>query len=320
VPEVQSGRQDAENDTMTAVPGVAVGHWTDEEALTGATVVTFPEPNVAAVEVRGAAPGSREVALLAPGMKVETIQALVFAGGSAFGLSAADGVVSELERDGHGHPTPAGIVPIVPAAIIYDLLIGNASVRPGPEAGSAAYRDRSTAPVRLGNVGAGTGAIVAGWRGPDAVRKGGIGSAAIAVDGATVGALVVLNAVGDVFTLDGRPLTGGNPVPPRAPVGIGPMQQTTLVALATDADVDRAALLRLAVRAHDALAVCLRPSHTRYDGDVVFAVSCGRQKADPDVLGEVAFEVVGRAIERVARAASGVAGVPAMDQPSGGSR
>jgi L-aminopeptidase/D-esterase-like protein len=301
--------------TLTDVPGVRVGHWTDSRALTGVTVAVFPEPNVAAVEVRGAAPGTRETALLAPGMRVETVQAIALCGGSAFGLSAVDGVVRELEADGRGHPTFAGPVPIVPAAVLFDLWIGDGSVRPGPEAGAAAYRSATDAPVEMGNIGAGTGATVAGWRGPLAVRKGGLGSAAAPVGDAVVGALAVVNAVGDVFTLEGDPLTGGAPVPPGAPVVANrqDMTQTTLVVLATDASIDRAGLQRLCVRAHDALAVCLRPGHTRYDGDAVFAVSCGRHGEDPDALGEAAFVVVGRAIEAAVRRATAAGGVPASE-------
>ena len=299
--------------TLTSVPGVEVGHYTDVVAATGVTAMVFPEPNVAAVDLRGAAPGTREVGLLGPGMKVETIQGLVFSGGSAFGLAATDGVVREIAAEGRGHATPAGPVPIVPAAIIYDLLIGDAAVRPGPAEGAAAYRARTSDPVAMGSVGAGTGAIVAGWRGPEAVRKGGVGSAATTVGEATLGALVVLNAVGDVFALDGSALTGGSPVPPPTPAGIRPFEQTTLVALATDAAASRTDLMRLAVRAHDALAVCLRPSHTRYDGDAVFAVSCGDQVADADELGEAAFRVVGGAIELAVVRAQSVAGIPAVE-------
>lgn len=285
--------------SITSVPGVRVGHATNAEARTGVTVIDFPEPNVAAVEVRGAAPGSRETELLKPGMRVETIQSLVFAGGSAFGLAAADGVVAELAAAGRGHDTPGGRVPIVPAAIIYDLLVGDGSVRPTAEDGRAAFRATSADPVATGPVGAGTGATVAGWRG--ASRPGGIGSAALLVGDATIGALVVLNAVGDVFTLEGEPITGGPPVPTDhdGPWSAAPLQATTLVAIATDATAARTDLLRLAVRAHDALGATLRPAHTRYDGDAVFVVSCGTVAADLDALGEAAFTVTGRAIESV---------------------
>jgi L-aminopeptidase/D-esterase-like protein len=301
--------------TITAVSGVRVGHWTDPVGLTGVTVVLLSEPNVTTGEVRGAAPGTREIALLAPGMKVEEVQAIVLCGGSAFGLAAADGVMAELEGDGRGFPTPGGVVPIVCAAVLYDLGLGDPRARPGPAEGAIAYRAASSGPVAMGNVGAGTGATVAGWRGPSARRKGGLGSVAVRAGEATVGALVVVNAVGDAFTLEGRPLTGGEPVPEAfSPVRPGPLESTTLAVVATDAALDRAALGRVCVRAHDALAVCLRPSHTRYDGDAVFAASCGRLPGDPDVVAEAAFVVVGRSIEAALRAARPVAGIPAVEE------
>jgi len=300
--------------TLTTVPGIEVGHWSDLEGITGVTVVSLPEPNVTAVEIRGAAPGTREIALLAPGMKVETVQAIVLAGGSAFGLAAADGVVRALEADGRGHPTAAGVVPIVPAAIIFDLFVGDATARPDAAAGEAAYRSRSAGPVAMGSLGAGTGAMVAGWRGFEHVRKGGVGSHAEQVEGATVAALAVVNAVGDVFTLEGESLTGGGPIPPPAPVTPRPLENTTLVVVATDARVDRSALSRLCVQGHDALSVCLRPGHTRYDGDTVFAVSCGGRSADLDALGSAAFVAVGRSIETAVRQASSLGGVPAIEE------
>ncbi len=298
--------------TLTAVPGVSVGHWSDTEGITGVTVVNLPEPNVAAVEVRGAAPGTRETALLEPGMKVETVQSIVFSGGSAFGLAAADGVVEALVEDGRGHETFAGRVPIVPAAIIFDLGVGDASARPNREAGAAAYRAASTGPVPMGSVGAGTGAVVAGWRGFENLRKGGVGSHSMEVGDAVVGTLVVLNAVGDVFTLEGRPLTGGDPIPPLFPPDPpADLENTTLVAVATDAALGRSALQRLCVQAHEALAVCLRPSHTRYDGDAAFAVSCGEVEEDPDALGTAVFVSVGRAIEAAIEAATPLGDIPA---------
>lgn len=297
------------NETITAVPGVAVGHWTDAAAATGVTVITFPEPNVAAVETRGGAPGTRETALLAPGMRVETIQALVFAGGSAFGLAAADGVMQELAGAGRGHPTPAGPVPIVPAAIIFDLIVGEAKA-PTAADGAAAYRSRSDGPVPLGSVGAGTGATVAKWRGFDAMRKSGVGSAAARVGEATVGALVVLNAVGDVIDLEGNWVTG--PAAGAEAAGEISTDNTTLVVVAADAAASRSDLTRLCVRAHDALAATLRPAHTRFDGDIVFAVSCGAVTADLDQLGEAAFGVTAASILAGAGTAETLAGVPAV--------
>lgn len=299
--------------TLTAVPGIEVGHWTDRERVTGVTVVVVPDGNVAAVEVRGAAPGSRETELLRPGMRVESVQAIVLSGGSAFGLAAADGVVQELLKDGRGQPTPTGPVPIVPAAILYDLLIGDPAAHPGPAEGAAAYRATTSAPVEQGSVGAGTGAVVAGWRGKDAMRKGGVGSASVAVGEATVGALAAVNAVGDVFTLEGKALTGGPHVPDWSLAQPPPRgTNTTLVVVATDMRLSRDDLQRLLVRAHDALGACLRPGHTRYDGDAAFAVSCGDQPGDPDAAGEAVFAVVGRSLEAAVVAAEPIGGVTAV--------
>ena len=306
----------SDNGSLTAVAGVQVGHWTDVDAVTGVTVMTFPEPNIAAVEIRGAGPGTREIGLLEPGMKVETIQALVFSGGSAYGLATADGVMDELEADGRGHPKPPWIVPIVPAAIIFDLMIGDGSIRPGPVEGAAAYRAASPRPVEVGSVGAGAGATISNWRGPDATQKGGIGSAARVVDEVTVGALVVLNAGGDIFSLEGEPLSGGPHVPTKHGFPRRSLEQTTLVAVATDARLRRVDLQRLSIRAHDALAACIRPVHTRYDGDIAFSVSCGDVEGDLDLVSELSFEVVGRAIASAVSSATSLGGVPTVSRDS----
>ncbi len=282
--------------SLTDVRGIEVGHWTEAESRTGCTVVVLPEPNVVAVETRGAAPGSRETALLAPGMKVEQVQAILLTGGSAFGLAAADGVVQGLEADGRGHATPVGPVPIVPAAVIFDLQHRDPSLRPGPAQGEAAYQARTSEPVGSGRVGAGAGATVAKWRGFENAQPGGLGSASTSVDDATVAVLAVVNAVGDVFDIDGTPLTGGPHVPSRAAVLPDPFTSTTLMVIATDAQLARTELHHLNVRAHDALAACVRPSHTRYDGDTSFAVSAGHIAGDLDALGEAAFETAARAV------------------------
>ena len=299
------------NSTITAVPGVEVGHWTDLDAATGVTVINLPEPNLAAFEARGGAPGTRETALLAPSMKIETIQALVFSGGSAFGLASADGVMTELAAAGRGHPTPAGPVPIVPAAILYDLIVG-ANSPPDAAAGAAAYRARSSGPVPLGTVGAGTGATVSKWNGFENMRKAGIGSAATRVGTATLGVLAAVNAVGDVVRLDGSWVTGGPTLEP--PEVAGFRENTTLVAVVTDALLNKSDLLRLAVRSHDALAATLRPAHTRYDGDIVFSVSCGEEEADLDVLGEATFNAVAAAIVSSVEEATSLAGIPEADR------
>jgi L-aminopeptidase/D-esterase-like protein len=293
------------NETITAIPGVRVGHWTDLEAKTGCTVVVLPEPNVAAGEIRGGAPGSRETALLQPGMSVQQAQALLLTGGSAFGLAAADGVVRGLVEDGRGHDTGVGVkVPIVPAAVLFDLMHGDPAVRPGPDEGYAAYRSASDAPVESGLVGAGTGATAAKWRGFEHMMPGGLGSSIVSAGEASVGALAILNPVGDVFSLEGEALTGGDHVPGPPQLIPSDLTNTTLVALATDADAARVELTRLIVRSHDAIAACVRPSHTRYDGDAVFAASVGDITANHDELGEAVFVATARAIENAVRAAN----------------
>lgn len=295
------------NETITAIPGLRVGHWTDPVAETGCTVVVLPEPNVVTAEARGAAPGTREYALLQPGMRVEQAQAIVLTGGSAFGLAAADGVVRMLEADGRGHETPFGKVPIVPAAVLFDLFPGDPSVRPGPAEGAEAYRAASSDPVAHGRVGAGTGATAAKWRGLEHVRPGGLGTATRPAGKATVGAMVAVNAIGDVFTVSGEPLTGGShePGPPAMVPQAFVAENTTLVVVATDGALDRIELTRLVVRAHDAIAACIRPSHTRWDGDIVFAASCGSVEADCDVAAEAAFGATAAAIESAVRSAVG---------------
>jgi L-aminopeptidase/D-esterase-like protein len=295
------------NDTITAVPGVRVGHWTDMTAETGCTVVVLPEPNVVTAEVRGAAPGTREYALLQPGMRVEQAQAILLTGGSAFGLSAADGVVRMVEAEGRGHATPVGPIPIVPAAVLFDLIPGDPTVRPGPDEGEAAYRAATTEPVEQGRVGAGTGATAAKWRGFEHRRPGGIGSSVRQAGEATVGAVVAVNAIGDVFSVSGEPLTGGphEPGPPSMVPDAFVENNTTLVVVATNGALDRIELTRLVVRAHDAIAACIRPAHTRWDGDIVFAVSCGAVPADCDVAAEAAFGATAAAIERAVRTAAG---------------
>ena len=292
------------NDSITAVPGVEVGHWSDSEASTGCTVVVLPEPNVVAGEARGAAPGTREYALLQPGMRVTQAQAFLLTGGSAFGLSAADGVVEGLVADGRGHDTGVVKVPIVPAAVIFDLFPGDPSVRPGSAEGRSAYESAVPDAVQSGLVGAGTGATVGKWRGFEHMKPGGLGSAARTVEGATVGSLVVVNAVGDAFTIEGESLTGGQHEPGPPQLFVEPGANTTLAVIVTDAKMSRAELGRLVVRAHDAFAVCLRPAHTRYDGDVVFAASAGDGSADVEALAEAAFGATAAAIEKAVRASN----------------
>jgi L-aminopeptidase/D-esterase-like protein len=289
-------------DTITDVPCVLVGHATDTSAATGVTVVTFGEPNTGIADVRGGAPGTRELGVFGDAIKPVTINALMFAGGSAFGLGAAQGIVDAVEKEGRGAPTSAGPVPIVAGAIIYDLMVGRSDVRPGPEDGLRAYRARSAEPVVMGRVGAGTGATVSKLNGIASATRSGIGSASAVVGESTVGALVVLNAVGDVYSLEGQRLTGSGNGWGRRPDDADGLN-TTLIAIATDADIsDRNELRRLGIRAHDGLAATVRPTHTRYDGDIAFVISTASVPADIDLLGEAVFDVVARAIVRAVHA------------------
>lgn len=292
------------NDTITAVEGVAVGHHTDSVAMTGVTVLTFPEPNVGVVDVRGGAPGTRELAIFGEAIKPVTVNALVFAGGSAFGLAAADGVVEELEREERGAPTPTGPVPIVPTVILYDLMVGRSDVRPTAENGRAAYHARTSDPVSMGSLGAGTGATVGKLSGIDHATPSGIGSARVQVGDATVGALVALNAIGDIYSLSGARLTGSEERDTIARQEMGFAQSTTLVAVATDAILDRNDMRRMAVRAHDAIGATVRPAHTRYDGDTAFVVSNEAYEANVDGIIEAVFEVVAASIIRGVQLAS----------------
>lgn len=285
--------------TIRDVPGIRVGHWTDAERLTGCTVVLADDGGaVAGVDVRGSAPGTRETDLLRPTALVERINAVCLAGGSAFGLAAADGVMRRLAERGVGYATGVRSVPIVPAAILFDLGVGDPGAFPDADAGHAATlaAESDDGPLE-GRVGAGTGATVAKLSG-GAGRPGGVGSAARRLaDGSTVGALVVNNALGNIVARDGRVLVAADPGPMAPPVG-----NTMLVVVATDAPLDRAQCHRLAELGHDALAIGIRPAHTMFDGDVVFALATGdASRLDAGAftaLGAVAVDVIGEAIER----------------------
>lgn len=290
------------NETITAFDGVRVGLHTDRDAATGCLVAVFDRPNVAAAEIRGAAPGGREIGLLGPGMTVQRIDAIALTGGSAYGLAAADGVMGALRDDERGYETKFGRVPIVPAAVVYDLGAGDPNVFPTAADGAGAYRAATSDPVPNGAVGPGTGCTVSKWRGEP--QPGGLGNGFASVDGVAVAAVAVVNATGDLFDVDGRPLTGG-PTRPDGPATMAYGENTTLVLVVVDAPMTRADLSRVLVRAHDAMGACIRPAHTRYDGDVCFAVSLhpddGAPEPAPDPFlvdraGEAAFGAVADAI------------------------
>ena len=280
---------------ITEVAGVTVGHWTGTG--TGVTVVLCPPGTVGSAEVRGGAPATRETALLDPSRTVEHVDAVVLSGGSAFGLAAADGVMQWLVEQGRGFPTRGGPVPIVPAASIYDLVEAG-DERPGPEQGRIAVQAASRGgSFDVGRVGAGTGATLGKWRGPDHATPGGLGSASARVDDATVGALAVVNAIGDVVAEDGTVLAGST-APDDAPSfpDPAPFEATTLVVVATDARLTKAECHLVAQSGHHGMAAAVRPSHTRHDGDLVVALATGAVDAHLDRLRVAAADVVARAV------------------------
>jgi L-aminopeptidase/D-esterase-like protein len=316
---------------ITDVEGIEVGHWTDLEAATGCTVVLCRNGAVGGVDVRGSAPGTRETDLLHPVKLVQKAQAVLLAGGTAYGLDAASGVMRWLEEHGIGYNyAGVGVVPIVPAAVLFDLAIGRPDVRPGPEAGYAACQAATDGPVAEGCVGAGTGATVGHLFGPLFTTKGGLGTAARRIaDGVTVGAIVAVNSFGDVLD----PTTGKIVAGARNPQGTGfvnTMQwlhgdwsqsvlgfyqaNTTLAVVATDAVLSKEEANKVAQMAHDGLAQTIRPAHNFFEGDTVFALATGRRteaKVNVSVVGAVAAEVLAEAVVRAVCQATSLAGVPA---------
>ncbi|MGH2752493.1 MAG: P1 family peptidase [Actinomycetota bacterium] len=285
--------------------GFKVGHYTDERNRTGCTVVLPPPGNVASCDVRGSSPGSRELASLDLERRLTEVHAVLLTGGSAFGLAAADGVMSWLAERNIGYETRVARVPIVPAAVIFDLAAGNAATRPGPEEGRAACDAATSKDIATGRVGAGTGATVGKWGGLEESVRGGLGIGRASSDDAVVGALAVVNAVGDVVDADGRSIAGssaesGRVLAPRPPgTEVAPVN-TVLAVVATHATVDKRAVKWLAGRGSDGVTTSVRPAHTRYDGDVCFAVvaplEAGAPEPDLDVLGVLATQAVARAV------------------------
>lgn len=308
---------------LTDVPGIAVGHWTDLDAATGCTVVLTPQGAVAGVDVRGGAPGTRETDLLDPMCTVEKVHAIVLSGGSAFGLAAADGAVRWLEERGIGFDVGVARVPIVPAAILFDLGIGSPTVRPTPDSGYAACAAASGGAVAQGNAGAGTGATVGKLLGFGRATKGGLGTASCQIEGGViVAALVAVNAVGDVVDpRDGRILAGarkpgggfaGGEVPSRDGQSIAEaaLQSTTIAVVATNARLTKAGATKVAQMAHDGLARVIRPIHTPMDGDTVFALSVGEAESNVGRVGAVAADVLAEAVVNGVMAAEALKGIP----------
>jgi L-aminopeptidase/D-esterase-like protein len=329
---------------LTDVAGLMLGHHNNPRRPTGCSVVLCPHGAVAGVDVRGAAPGTRETDLLAPGNLVEQVHAVVLAGGSAYGLDAATGVMRWLEEHGYGLPVGPALVPIVPAAVLFDLWVGDARIRPDAAAGYAACDEAMAAAAdahhawRWGNVGAGSGASVGKLFGPQHSMKGGIGSASLTVAGVTVAALMAVNAVGDIRDpSSGRLIAGARnddgltlrdiqasfiagrlpaswlPVASEgANAGPIPGANTTIGIVATDARLDKSQARRLATEAHDGLARCIWPAHTAFDGDTLFALATARTSATlpPEVMGTLAAEVTARAVLNALRHARGLQDPP----------
>ena len=305
--------------SITRVAGIEVGHFTETRRPTGCTVIMAREGAVAGVDVRGAAPGTRETDLLHPSNLVDKVHAIVLAGGSAWGLEAATGAVRWLEERGVGLDVGVGRLPLVPAAVLFDLHVGDMRIRPDAAAGYAACAAASTTDPTEGNVGAGAGAVVGKVFGMQHAMKGGIGTASVTVGGVTVGALIACNALGDVLapdtaeviagarTVDGLHLRdtrrallrGDTPQPLLAGTN------TTIGVVATDAAITKAQAHRLAVAAHDGLARSINPVHTLSDGDTIFCLGTGHAPRHPGmmVLATMAAEATAIATARAVRAA-----------------
>ena len=311
---------------ITDVPGIRVGHATDPVGLTGCTVVLCEKGAVGGVDQRGGAPGTRETDLLRPMHLVQDVHALLLAGGSAFGLAAADGVMRYLEGQGIGFDARVAKVPIVPAAILFDLDIGDPQARPTADMGYAACQAATAGPLEEGNVGAGTGARVGGILGTARAMKSGIGSASVSLGGGlVVGSLVAVNAFGDVVDPATNEILAGVRKPRsdelagsletmRSLVGKAALRfasSTVIGVVATNARLTKEEVNKVAQMAQDGIARAVRPAHTMLDGDTLFALATGSKRADVNLVGAYAAEVVAEAIVRGALAAKGVGGLPA---------
>ena len=318
--------QPGPKNAITDVPGIKVGHVTDRRGATGCTVILCPGAKAAAVDARGGAPGTRETDVLRLENLVRTCHAVVFTGGSAFGLAAADGVMRWCAEEGIGFETAARKVPIVSAAVLYDLGIGEPGAHPTADDGYRAAERATSGRVPEGAVGAGTGATIAKLLGAECALKGGIGTASVTGPGGLiVGALVAANAVGSFLD----PETGATIAGPRSEDGgfvplptafeqrtqqmEALLQNTTLICVASNAALEPHHLQRVAAQAHDGFARVVSPAHTQGDGDIAFALSMGVKQTQPyelTTIGAMASEAVARALVRSVTTASGLKGVP----------
>jgi len=308
---------------IDCLEGFTVGNYTDSVNGTGCTVVLCPPGSVASCEVRGNSPGSRELALLSPEKSMNEIHAILLTGGSAFGLAAADGVVRYLEETGIGYTTPWATVPIVPAAVVFDLNVGSASIRPGSPQGYEACKNAKPF-LQQGLIGAGAGATVGKWAGFESHMKGGTGVARIESGELQVACLSVVNAVGDVIDTDGKIIAGardkeGKYLAVRDPYrrlthrSLTAQTNTTLSVIMTNAKCSKLDAFRIAQRVHDGYARAIIPVHTMYDGDVSFVVSHGAIESQLDLVAELSASAAADAIRNAVRmsdAKNEIAGAP----------
>jgi L-aminopeptidase/D-esterase-like protein len=323
------------NNTITDIPGLSVGHAQDEQALTGCTVVLCENGAIGGVDQRGGAPGTRETDAMHPMHLVNEVHAVVLAGGSAFGLDAATGVVRYLEERGVGFDVRVARVPIVPAAILFDLAIGESGVRPDADMGYQACLNASTDPPAEGNIGAGTGATVGKILGLAGAMKTGIGTASLEIgSGVIVGAIVAVNVFGDVIDPETGQIIAGARVVQKGPikVGKGPYfadtlcvmesligrtmlgfaarENTAIGIVATNAKLNKEQINKVAQMAQDGLARTVRPAHTMLDGDTIFALATGDKKADVNIVGAFGAQVFAQAVLRAVWTAESAAGLP----------
>ncbi|MDX1414320.1 MAG: P1 family peptidase [Candidatus Promineifilaceae bacterium] len=297
---------------------VWIGHATDHKNHTGCSVILLPDGAVGSADVRGPGPGTREIALLAPERPLHRINGVVLTGGSAFGLATADGVVRFLAENGYGYITPIRPVPIVTAAVVFDLFLNQGQFPPDADMGYAACLDANANNEAQGNVGAGAGVTVGKWSGPDHMMKGGFGLAETEIDDLVVKAAVVVNAIGDVVNKDGSVLAGargveGEWLASRHPfrfVDFAPSPQmgtnTTLAVVITNARLDKVDAFRLAQRAHDGLAIAIRPTHMTHEGDTAFALATEQVEAPFEKVATAAVEMVAEAIRNAVRFARSI--------------
>ena len=298
-----------------------IGHYTDTDNITGCTVFLCPPETVASCYISGSSPGSREIALLSPERKIEAIQAILLTGGSAFGLNAAAGVMTFLEEKGYGYKTGFGVVPIVPAAVIYDLNIGNAAIRPVAENAYQACSEATNDFTKQGCIGVGTGATIGKWAGIANGMKGGLGTATVAMDKITVTAVTVVNSVGDVIddkgeiiagALDknGQLLAGTNLTKRWQLPQVGFSQNTILAVIITNAKLSKQETHNVSKRAQNGLARAIIPASTSYDGDIIFTLAGREVAGEVELICEMGTEALRRSIVSAAKNASALGGHP----------